>query len=47
MGQREKMKIPFSEEPKELNECCNCKGCLCEEICKKYEEQYFNKKEGE
>lgn len=36
-------KIPFDEAPKDLHECCNCEGCLCEELCKKYEDEYFGK----
>lgn len=38
-----KNKIPFDEPTKELNECCNCEGCLCEELCKEYEDEYFGK----
>ena len=43
MGQREKMMVPFDEEPRELNECCNCKGCLMEEYCDELEEKHFGK----
>lgn len=49
MGTKESFvkKIPFDEEPKDLKECFNCKGCLCEDLCKEYEDEYFGKKEGE
>lgn len=29
---------------KELHGCFDCKDCICEEVCKKYEEEYFGKK---
>lgn len=35
-------KIPF-DDVKELNECCNCEGCLCEDLCKEYEDEYLGK----
>lgn len=35
------LKVPFDESPKELNECCNCEGCLCEDLCKEYEDEHF------
>ena len=38
-----KKKIPFDEPLKELNECCNCEGCLCEDLCNEYEDEYFGK----
>lgn len=41
-----KEKLPF-DDIKTLNECCNCEGCLCEDLCKEYEDEYFGKKEGD
>jgi len=32
---------------KELHDCLDCEGCICEEVCKKYEEEEFGLKEGE
>lgn len=29
---------------KELHDCFDCEGCICEELCKKYEEDNFPKK---
>jgi len=37
------MRNPSTSE-KELHDCFDCKGCLCEDICKKYEEEAFPKK---
>ncbi|MDR7856091.1 hypothetical protein [Tissierella sp.] len=37
-------KIPFDELPKELKDCFDCEGCLCEDLCNKYEEDEFGKK---
>lgn len=37
------MKLPF-DDLETLNECCNCDGCLCEEVCKKYEDDNYRKK---
>lgn len=36
-------KMPFDdvEHLKELNDCFDCKGCLCESFCKELEEEYF------
>jgi len=34
---------PLNTE-KELHDCLDCEGCICEETCKKYEDEYFNKK---
>lgn len=31
----------------DLHECLDCEGCLCEEVCREYEEENFGKKEGE
>lgn len=28
-------KIPFDESLKELKDCFDCEGCLCEDLCKK------------
>lgn len=42
-----KKKIPFDEESKELKDCFDCEGCLCEDFCKEQEEEYFGKKEGD
>lgn len=41
-GNLHQNKVPF-DDLKELHECCNCKDCLCEEICKEYEEEHFGK----
>ncbi len=40
-----KEKIPFDdiEDIETLHECCNCEGCLCEDLCKEYEDEYFRK----
>lgn len=35
--------MPF-DDIGEIHECFNCKGCICEEHCKKEEEKNFNKK---
>lgn len=32
----EQMKIKSS---KELHECCDCKGCICEDICEKRDKE--------
>lgn len=40
-------KIPFNEAPKELHDCLDCEGCLCEDLCNEYEDEYFGKKEGD
>lgn len=32
------------DETKELHDCFDCKGCLCEKICEKHEDENFNKK---
>jgi hypothetical protein len=31
----------------DLHECFNCKGCICEEVCKESEAKSFPVKEGE
>lgn len=45
LGKKEKMieKIPFSEESKEIHDCLDCEGCLCEDWCKESEEEWFGK----
>ena len=35
-------KVPF-DDTKELNECINCKDCICEDYCNELEEKYFGK----
>lgn len=35
------------EKDKELHDCFDCKGCICEEVCKKYEEEEFGQKGSE
>jgi hypothetical protein len=40
-------KTPEWDTNKELHDCLDCKGCICEEVCKKYEEEEFGLKEGE
>lgn len=37
-------KLPF-DDIETLHECCDCEGCLCEDLCKKYEDEF--KKEGD
>lgn len=32
---------------KEVHDCLDCEGCLCEDFCKEQEEEYFGKKEGD
>ena len=34
------------EKEKELHDCFDCEGCICEEVCKEYEEEEFGLKEG-
>lgn len=34
-----KEKLPFDEIPKKLKDCFDCEGCLCEDLCKEYEEK--------
>lgn len=36
-------KRAFNESPKELHDCLDCKGCICEDFCKEQEEKYFGK----
>lgn len=36
-------KLPF-DDIETLHECCDCEGCLCESLCKEYEEENFTKK---
>ena len=43
LGKEKILKIPFDEGPEELNECCNCEGCLLEEFCREEDEKYFGK----
>lgn len=31
------------DKDKELHDCLDCEGCICEEVCKKHEEEYFGK----
>lgn len=40
-------KRAFNESPKELHDCLDCEGCICEDFCKEQEEEYFGKKEGD
>ena len=40
-------KTPEWDTNKELHDCFDCKGCICEEVCKKYEEEEFGLKEGD
>lgn len=35
-------KLPF-DDIETLHECCNCEGCLCEDLCKKYDDEYISK----
>ena len=35
-----------TEKEKELHDCFDCKGCICEDVCKEYEEKEFGLKEG-
>lgn len=30
------------EDVKVIHDCLDCEGCLCEDFCKEYEEQYFS-----
>jgi len=36
-------KIPFGEEPKELHDCLDCEGCICEDFCREEDEKYFGR----
>lgn len=36
-------KALFDESPKELHDCLDCEGCICEDFCKEQEERYFGK----
>lgn len=38
-----KEKLPF-DDIKTINECCNCEGCLCEDLCKEYEDDNYRKR---
>jgi len=35
---------PSYDDEKELHDCFDCDDCLCEELCKKYEDKNFTKK---
>lgn len=39
-----KEKLPF-DDIETLHECFDCEGCLCKDLCKKYEDEF--KKEGD
>lgn len=41
-----KEKLPF-DDIETLHECCDCEGCLCEDLCKKYEDEFVEKEEGD
>lgn len=34
----------MNDEGKELHDCFDCKGCICEKTCAENEEKYFGKK---
>ena len=36
--------IILNKDDEALHECFDCKGCICEDVCKAYEEEYFGKK---
>lgn len=36
--------IILKNKEKELHDCLDCKGCICEEYCAEQEEKYFDKK---
>lgn len=38
-----KENLPF-DDIETLHECCDCEGCLCEEVCKEYEDNSYRKK---
>lgn len=40
-----KKRLPFDDI--EILKCNNCKGCLCEDLCKKYEDEFIEKGEGD
>lgn len=35
--------MPF-DDVKELKDCFDCEGCLCESLCREYEDENFTKK---
>lgn len=37
------LKVPFDEPPKELKDCFDCEGCLCEELCKEEGDSFEGK----
>lgn len=32
------------KKDKEINDCLNCKDCLCEDLCEEYEDDNYRKK---
>lgn len=36
--------LTLNKDDEALHDCFNCKGCICEDVCKKYEEENYNKK---
>lgn len=38
------MRNPSINDEKELHDCFDCEGCICEELCKKYEDEHFTKR---
>ena len=36
--------IILNKDGEALHECFDCKGCICQDVCKAYEEGNFKKK---
>jgi hypothetical protein len=38
-GREKSPKVILNKEDEALHECFDCKGCICEDVCKSYEKE--------